>query len=227
LPASATDALPALVAIASVALFAPGPAGAKRTLAVHDCDVDSARPAVQLPPSAKSAGAAPASEAEITVSVPPPVLATVTFCDALCVPATWFANDSAAVDTLSAGGSGDAVPVPDSATAGTLPLDSATSSVALRVPTASGENVSTTVQVAAAPSVVPNAQVPARLKSARAAPASVRPVTEKVPLPTLDSTSVFATLVVYTVWLPNAAVDGDSDGVGLEGVVPVPESSMR
>jgi hypothetical protein len=86
--------------------------------------------------------------------------------------------------------------VPDSATAGTLPLDSATSSVALRVPTASGENVSTIEQVPAAPSVVPIAQVPVRLKSALATPASVRPVTENVPLPALPSVSVLGALVV-------------------------------
>jgi hypothetical protein len=134
---------------------------------------------VQLPPIAKSPAATPPSvAADVSASVPPPVFVTVTLCEALCVPTVWFANASALVDTASAGGDAGTVPVPESATTGTLPLERATASVALRAPVATGEKVNWIVHEAPAPIVVPTTHVPVRPKSPGLGPPIVIPVTE-------------------------------------------------
>ena len=91
LPDSVTDALPPLLATASVADFAPVVAGANRTVALHDCPAASTVPAEHVPPREKSAAAAPPSAIDESVSVPPPPFATVTVCCALCVPTSWSA----------------------------------------------------------------------------------------------------------------------------------------
>ena len=117
--------------------------------------------------------------------------------------------------------------MPDSVTTGTAPASVLTVSVALRVPVADGVNVSAIVQLAPAPSDAPSEQVPARPKSPGFAPPIVRPLIVARPPPAFESVSVFAALVVPTVWLAKLAVVGESVGDGPVAALPAPVSEMR
>ena len=93
--------LAAFEAMFRVADAAPDALGVKVTLTVQDVP---AATAPQLLVWAKSARFAPLSVTPLTVSVSPPVLSTVTACDALVVPVASGPNASAVLLSETSGG---------------------------------------------------------------------------------------------------------------------------
>ena len=69
--------------------------------------------------------------------------------------------------------------------------------------------------------------MPARAKSPACAPPIERPFTVTMPLPAFASVSVFAALVVPTVWLAKVAEVGPSEGAGPAVTLPDPDSATR
>jgi hypothetical protein len=97
-----------------------------------------------------------------------------------------------------------AVPVPVNATDNAVGFELAMVSVAARPFTAVGLNVTLIVQIAPPARLVPQLLVCA--KSPGFAPVKVMPVIASVPVPPLESVTVWAALVVFTNWLPKLSV---------------------
>ena len=114
------------------------------------------------------------------------------------------------------------MPVPERLTVWGLPLAlSAMLSAAVRAPLAEGVNITVILQLAPAPTEVP--QVLAWVKSLALAPVTARLVTLKTALPLLVSVTVCAALVVPTDWLAKARLAGERLTPAAAVLAPVPE----
>jgi len=136
----------------------------------------------------------------VMFSVELPLLLSVTLLAVLVVVSLRVAKVTA-VDESDATGP---IPVPESATVGAVPCALVlTVTVAVRVPRAVGVNVTPTVQVAPAASVlVPLGQLLARAKSPAAVPLNVILLKLSAAVPLLLTVMICAALVVPTTWLP-------------------------
>jgi hypothetical protein len=213
-PVSETEGVPALVAIASEPLRVPDAEGVKVTDRSHPAPAASDVPAPQ-PERAKSPEFVPPSVSELTVSEPPPVLVSRTVRAELVVPTFWLPNDTAEVLSEATGAASAPVPVRDTA-CGLPGASDAMDTDAVRVPAASGVKVTVIVHDCPAPSVPPEAQVPARLKSVAWVPVMPREFSVSVALPELVSVTVCAGLVVESVWEAKVREDGESDTAGVD-----------
>ena len=182
--------------------------------------------AIETPPQLlvwlKSVGLVPLLLIEVTVRLPRPVLVNVTG-SVLVVPTAVDGKVSEVADRLTAGAE---VPVPlrvtDCVEPLTLPELSVTTSVALRVPTAAGVNVTEIVQLPAPAKVVPQLLVFAKSPGFVPLITMLAMVNEFVP--ELLSVTDCAALVVLVPWEANVSEPGETAAAG--GVVPVPVRVM-
>lgn len=159
----------------------------------------------------------------VTCKTALPVLCNVSGCALAAAPAA-AVKLSAVGDSVTAGCAG-AVPLPVRATSGGLVPVEVTCKAALRAPTAAGLNASWRVQLEPWLNVALTAQVPPLLteKSAKLAPARVKPDSVTAPGPWLSRVTVCVVATAPTVWLPNdtVVVVGVHDSSG-DAATPVP-----
>ena len=114
------------------------------------------------------------------------------------------------------------MPVPERLAVCGLPLAlSVMLTEAVRLPLAAGVNVTLMVQLALAATELP--QVLAWAKSLALAPVRARLVMLNEALPVLVSVTVWAVLVLLTVWFPKARLRGERLTTGAGTLVPVPD----
>ena len=173
---------------------------------------------------AKSPAFVPATVMLVIVRAAVPLFVSVTDLAALVVPTFWAPKLRLVGFSVTAGA--ETVPVPESATLCGLPAAlSLIVTLALRLPVAVGENVTLSVQVAPAASVLGlSGQVFVCAKSPALAPLTPMLLIVNAAVPLLVSVTDFAALVVPTSWLPKLSDVGLSVTPGA-GVTPVPLSA--
>jgi hypothetical protein len=152
-----------------------------------------------------------------------PVLVTVTVWAVLVLLTVWFPKARLRGERLTTG-AGSLVPVPDKLMVCVLPavplLLSVTISVPARAPVAVDVKVTAIVQLAPAATELPQAFVSA--KSPALVPVTVMPAILNAVLPVLVSVTVWAALVVLTVWSPKERLPGAMLATGAGGVRAAP-----
>jgi hypothetical protein len=197
----------------------------------------------QLAPADKVLGSVPqvfvwpkSMEFVPPIAIPPsvraalPVFVSVTDCAALTVPVAWLANVSVDADRVAAGAAVEVEmpPVPDSATVWVLGVAvSLMVSVAARVPTALGVNVTLMVQLPPAARLLGRVpQVFVCPKFVGFVPPIVRLLIVIAAFPVLDKVTDFAALVVPVCWFANVSVVTDRLAFGPVVVLVVPAVSF-
>jgi len=161
-------------------------------------------PMGQVEVDAKSNVFPPESPKPLMINGALPTFFSVMVCGALVVPTVMLPNWNALLSGLMIG----ATPVPVNDTASGVGLLLAMAMMAARAPLLAGLKVTLIVQVAPARRLAPQPFVWA--KSPAFKPVKVIPVTARTPAPAaLVSVTVWATLVVFTAWLPKASEVGD------------------
>jgi hypothetical protein len=208
----------ALSATETVALNGSEDDGVKVTVIEQEVLAASVEPQVEV--FANSLGLAPPIVMLEMLSITLLVLESVR-AGAVAVPFTVSLPKLSVVGVRVAVGVAAAVPVPLSVAVWGEPLaSSATEIVALKGATDAGLKMTVIVQDVLAASVAP--QVLVYVKSVGSAPPSVMPEIFSVELLVFDSVRDVPADGVFTVWLPNATVEGKSVAVGVDAEVPVP-----
>ena len=193
-------------------------AGVNVTAIVHDAPAASDSPQVVV--SAKSAAFVPPIVIPEIVSAALPVFDSVTVCALVVTPVTTFPKFTVLGESVAIGAAG-AVPDPLSvAVCGEPVALSATETVAAKLATEPGVNVTEIVHVAPAASDPPQVFVSA--KSVGFAPPIVIPEIVSAALPVFDSVSICALEVTPDATLPKFNVPGESVAVGAAAAVPDP-----
>ena len=163
---------------------------------------------------------APVRARLVTLKLELPVLVRVTVPTALVVPTDWLAKVRLAGERLTPAAA--LAPVPERPTVWGLPVAlSAMLSAAVRAPLAAGVNITVILQLAPAPTELP--QVLAWVKSLALAPVTARLVTLKPALPVLVSVTACVELEVPTDWLAKARLAGERLTPAAAVLAPVPE----
>src|SRR5439155_1744042 len=160
----------------------------------------------------------PMTIAGLTMSGFAPVFLIVTVLFPEVVFILWAGKAAEVADRVVVVGSG--APVPERATDAGLPAAfEAIDSSAVLVSVALGVNVTETVQLPPAATVV---QVLVCANWSGFVPPSVTPLTTRLALPVFDTVTVCGALVVPVFWLPNArGADSETTGAGTAAPVPV------
>jgi hypothetical protein len=196
--------------------------GVNVTAIVHDAPAASDSPQVVV--SAKSVAFVPPIVIPEIVSAALPVFDSVTVCALAVPPVTSFPKLIVLGESATTGTAG-AVPDPLSvAVCGDPVALSATETVAAKLATEPGVNVTEIVHIAPAASDSPQVFVSA--KSLEFAPPIVIPEMVSAALPVFDSVSICALDVTPDATLPKLSVPGESVAVGAAAAVPDPCSVM-
>jgi hypothetical protein len=201
---------PASSVIVTEAVRVPDAVGVKVTLMAQFAP--AARFVAQLFVCEKSLALVPVIPIEVMARAVPPLFVSVTVCGLLAVPMLWPAKAKLGVFVLAPG----TVPVPvrltDCWLLATFPALSVIVTEAVRVPDAVGVNVTLTVQLAPADTLVP--QLFVSEKSALSTPVIAIEATARAAPPLFVNITGCAALAEPTEVLPNVSDPTESDAEG-------------